>query len=199
MKFKCLNIALTSLILSAICLSNYVNANLIVNGDFSAGGSDWSFSSACVGQNYMVSYGGGGILLNQCGEDDVDPSISQTVSGLSVGVGYELFWDRKYHSSIQNNSFGVFLDNTVLEIFNHISTSGYLTESVMFIANNNIHTIKFAAELDQRTAGVSSRTDTSYYIDNISLAASEVPEPSTLAIFGLGLMGFASRRLKKKP
>jgi hypothetical protein len=30
-------------------------------------------------------------------------------------------------------------------------------------------------------------------IDNVSL----VPEPSTLAILGLGLMGLASRRLKK--
>jgi hypothetical protein len=35
--------------------------------------------------------------------------------------------------------------------------------------------------------------------DNVSFVdAAEVPEPSTLAIFALGLMGLASRRFKKQ-
>lgn len=34
--------------------------------------------------------------------------------------------------------------------------------------------------------------------DNLAYKAAEVPEPSTLAIFALGLMGLASRRFKKQ-
>ena len=37
-----------------------------------------------------------------------------------------------------------------------------------------------------------------YGIDNVSYSATDVPEPSTLAIFALGLMGLASRRFMKK-
>lgn len=41
-----------------------------------------------------------------------------------------------------------------------------------------------------------------FYIDNVVVAkvpVTQVPEPSTLAIFALGLMGLASRRVKKQP
>ena len=40
-------------------------------------------------------------------------------------------------------------------------------------------------------------TDMSLAIDNSTLTTSEVPEPSTLAIFALGMIGLASRRFKK--
>jgi len=35
--------------------------------------------------------------------------------------------------------------------------------------------------------------------DNFAVTTTEVPEPSTLAIFALGVMGLASRRFKKQP
>lgn len=41
-----------------------------------------------------------------------------------------------------------------------------------------------------------------FYIDNVVVAkvpVTQVPEPSTLAIFALGIMGLASRRFKKQP
>ena len=37
-----------------------------------------------------------------------------------------------------------------------------------------------------------------FQVDEISYNASEVPEPTTLAIFALGIMGLASRRFKKQ-
>jgi hypothetical protein len=37
-----------------------------------------------------------------------------------------------------------------------------------------------------------------FYINSVAATATSVPEPSTLAIFGLGLMGLASRRFKKQ-
>lgn len=40
-------------------------------------------------------------------------------------------------------------------------------------------------------------TDMSLAIDNSTLSITEVPEPSTLAIFALGILGLASRRFKK--
>lgn len=38
-----------------------------------------------------------------------------------------------------------------------------------------------------------------YAIDNIRYKSIDVPEPSTLAIFALGMIGLASRRFKKQP
>jgi hypothetical protein len=46
--------------------------------------------------------------------------------------------------------------------------------------------------------GPSSYTNTNYYSSTWLVKKAEVPEPSTLAIFALGMIGLASRRFKKQ-
>jgi len=54
----------------------------------------------------------------------------------------------------------------------------------------NLSSVTFSA-----TAGTDDRW---FALDNIVVNAASVPEPSTLAIFALGMMGLVSRRFKKK-
>jgi hypothetical protein len=44
--------------------------------------------------------------------------------------------------------------------------------------------------------GVAS-TSNSFLIDNLIIASEEVPEPSTITIYALGLVGLALRQLRK--
>lgn len=131
-------------------------------------------------------------LLNNCGSASTDPSISQLITGLIAGNEYKLTWHQKNHYGHQANSFGVYLDGTIQDIRNWLPDYNYHTESYTFIASSTSHTIKFSAELDARTPGVLSKTDTSYYRDDISLVA--VKEPFTFAVFSLGLIGLTARR-----
>jgi hypothetical protein len=46
--------------------------------------------------------------------------------------------------------------------------------------------------------GPGSNTSANYYTNTWLVKKAEVPEPSTLAIFALGMIGLASRRFKKQ-
>ena len=53
----------------------------------------------------------------------------------------------------------------------------------------DVTTVKFS--------GIGGVDRNGYSVDNINVVYSSVPEPSTLAIFALGMIGLASRQLKK--
>ena len=185
-----------------------VHADLIQNGDFeifspfhanpgspiSNGG--WTFENhagvvATVGNPDNAS------RLESNGNSTWDPTISQTVSGLSIGTTYEVSWDLALRFSTSGSgsgrSFGVFLDNQSFGdalLFDEYLSTAYKTDSVTFVATATSHTLIFASELDNRTNGGVGNTDVSYNIDNISMIAA-VPEPTGLICLGAALVSMS--------
>ncbi|MCX5807736.1 MAG: carbohydrate binding domain-containing protein [Proteobacteria bacterium] len=177
------------------------NANLITNGDFENDYSFWTPShiDGSGGHRDWGGVHGGFFLLNDGGSPESDPAISQTIYGLQVGKTYTVKWDQLYHYPDYPGDigFGVFLNN---QPENPIALNGstaldiWQTFSTTFNAAGTSAVLYFAAELDQRTPGVFTRTDMGYGIDNVSVTMAPVPLPSALLLFAPGLAGLAAIR-----
>lgn len=101
-------------------------------------------------------------------------------------------------------------DIAVDYVNNQIWTIDYSASALLrqfdLTTGNEISSFDFG--LDGLTAGITYANDKLYYYDwnsgsgstlsRFSLNSTDVPEPSTLAIFALGMIGLASRRFKKQ-
>lgn len=197
-------------------------ADFIVNGGFEpyaapqlapAGGSlstpdgAWTFTENAGVDSGTPGNPGKAVRLESNGLATRDPTIAQTVSGLTVGATYTLTWDLALRFNISGSgtgrSFGVFLDSQSFPnalFFGERLLSTYATQSTSFVATSASHTLIFAGELDNRTNGGVGNTDVSYRIDNISLnaAVTAVPEPTSLALLGLASIGGIGLRLRRR-
>ncbi len=94
--------------------------------------------------------------------------------------------------------------NALLGNYNNLSFIGNLagggTVSQMINFDNifNVQNIAFTGFTNLTSVQFSNGSSQALQIDNIVLRTTNVPEPSTLAIFALGIIGLASRRFKKK-
>jgi hypothetical protein len=196
-------LALISFLLAAA--SGSVHADLITNGTFDTGTSGWTLSGS--GCQLAVFDGGGNpgpsVWLNACGEGGSNPTLSQTVSGLTVGATYLLTFDLSGSGTDGDggNTFGIFLDSEPTNAIYTTEVGGaWHSLSTTFAATATSQTLFFEGELDTRTVnGPGTVTDVDYHIDNISLdsVAVATPEPAVfgLAASGLGAL-FLLRRLK---
>jgi hypothetical protein len=192
MKLKFLNSAITGLILSFSCLVNTANAGLILSN---------STEVSTSGQNYSQLFDVSGF------ENYTDLVFTVNARG-DYGVGLsesiEFFIDDISFGEFRYNSTGV--TSVVGPTGN--SAIDYIIDFSFNISDMDWNTL-FANDSQvevQWNNAFSVAGKDGYYVD-FSLSgtptsptepdAVPVPEPTTLAIFALGMIGFASRRFKK--
>jgi hypothetical protein len=119
-------------------------------------------------------------------------SISQTFSNSSAAsytIGFDMAL-RPYYSTGQVVS--VSLDGHTLGTYDAVSTgwNSFTTSAISLAAGS--HTLTFSGLNPQHAS------DTSAFIDNISMNVASVPEPETYAMLlaGLGLVAGVARRRK---
>ena len=195
-------------VLAAAGVPAFADANLVTNGGFDSGCSDWtgvptSFNTTnyneCV--TALPTYypnalqngdPGGFAVLND--NPRVLTSMSQAITGLTVGTQYQLTWDMASAYSCCSSSVvpgaGAQIDGNLWQfIVPDLQPWTAYSETFTYAGGSNVLT--FSA---QRNG-----TDTDAAFDNISLSA--VPEPSTPLLLGLFLglaagLGGALRRLR---
>ncbi len=117
-------------------------------------------------------------------------SISQLVSGLSVGTSYLLQVYLASRPGYAADTVNVSLGGASLGGFVNSATS-FVQESVAFTATASSELLSFAGST--QLAALESDAN----IDLVSLSV--IPEPASLAVFGIGLFGLGALLRQRRP
>lgn len=113
-------------------------------------------------------------------------------------------------TSVKNGDISVFNTNLTIAFLSNVSDVSFstrFTESAdqmsSFLNNVLVETLLFGAE--SQTYGFSGSNfdelritvPTAFFLDNLKFNTISVPEPATLTLFGLGLLGLGVARLRK--
>ena len=201
MKFKFINTILVSLLLS---ISSIANAGLIQFDVESAGFSVGNYAHLSVDGFDVVNPGTRGvniavfdqlgILQNTAVFDtyfDANASLNLTNYINSIGAGSIVLLAVKDEATRKFNDDARIAVQSLGGSVGNIDTIGYRSSYALIgIAGSAVGTRSaFESSSSQRSVSVS---DTINFSDTVN-----VPEPSTLVIFALGMIGLASRRFKK--
>jgi len=224
---KTLAVAIVAAGVSLVSASGAVAAPVLTNGSFEApglgggaystlnngdttitgwtvGGSDIDY----IGSYWQASNGSHSLDLNGY----ISPgSISQTITGLTVGSVYRIFFDMAGNpdSGPALKTLEVDLDGVFQNAFQFDTTGmshgamGWTTNSFDFTATGASQLLAFVST----TTGFSGNADHPYSfgpaLDNVSIdtlraAPTAVPEPLTLSVFGAGLAGVVAARRRRR-
>lgn len=164
----------TLLVVSFLCLAPMAHAQTFVNGTFDTdvpgNGTGGGYTSSGADNLRQTTGGnpGAAFRLNAFGEVATDPTLSQTVSGFTVGNTYRFSGDyasyQPQFGSFMALSFGVSVNGVLISQFarpfaDNTSTA-YKPFSVNFVAPTSTATITISAERNG--------DDLSYLVDNLA-------------------------------
>lgn len=161
--------------------------SLVDNGGFESG----SFSGWIKDGMYMYVSGNhpmSGAFAADLGTSGALGSLSQTIMTIP-GYEYELRFDLANSGGL-NNEFYALVNGTKLFSLVNGGNTPYSTISEIFTAGATPTEITF---LERNDVGAFS-------LDNISVDLAPVPEPSTLLLLGIGLLGagFFRKRMQRR-
>jgi hypothetical protein len=182
-----------------LAITSPASATLLTNGDFETGAfaPGWTFvgslTSVVSGQFFGINGPESGTYYVAMGNPGCCGTISQTISdtpGDALVLTYWLAGDGSNPSYFDVLWNGTTINGSEETNFN---SSGVFQQFTFDLVGTGTDTLMFRERDDPLYLG----------LDNISLdirAATAVPEPGTLALLGVGLMGtFAGRRYARKP
>jgi len=209
MKFQFSNVVIIGCVLSFGCMLNVANAGIINNGDFTTvDGADWLDMSFTDGKSYNEV-----LSLIQSGNTLFGWRVASfnEVEAMYRSFGYtETPNDTSDQYYVTNNGYDQVLQH-LGSTYNGGTTYAFTVGYVNNIGNN--YSSQNTWQQVVQTGAISSNNNGFWRGDSWGNAQSNansmigtyltrggavVPEPSTLAIFVLGIMGLASRRFKKQ-
>lgn len=208
MNNKFMKMAFAGLVLT---VSGLANAGLI-DFDFDSDGNSILPNTSITNQyqSWGVTFAGyedGGLVnINAAPDPDGVTAPSGTnvltncsdASGICPGNRADII-DIFFATSVSNISLMLDTlggDSVTFELFDF---NNVLLETQTITSFSSTYVpVLFTASGVSRVRGLQPNDDWAWAMDDLSFIVNEVPEPSTLAIFALGLLGLASRRFKKQ-